>query len=74
MFKQDSYYRHKRFLDVCFRVHKVEYCDEESLSIDLSWYHVKNLMPFCLSETVNILRSELKNYGEIQSEVHTSNN
>lgn len=65
MFRHYKFYTHRRMLDVCFRVIKLQWGDDTRLKIKVSWYLKKGLTPMAISETITIKRVDFNNYREI---------
>ena len=68
MFDYPKFYKHRNFVDVCFRVIKRQYADSKRLKVKISWYLQKGLRPMGFSETITIDREQIKHYSEIKED------
>ncbi len=65
MFYHYKYYTHRRMLDVCFRVIRVQWGDATRLKLKISWYLKKGLIPMALTEIITIKKVDYQHYREI---------
>lgn len=70
LFRAGVLYKHRNFLDACFRVNKTTTFDHPDhgivRSLKVSWYLQKNLMPMGFTDRIKIVQKQLKNYTEIK--------
>jgi hypothetical protein len=61
----NRFYKHRAFIDVCFKVNRLVNVSDFGTRIEISWYLLKNKVPMGLSERVTITKDQYKNYRRI---------
>lgn len=65
MFQNDKFYKHNAFLDMCFKVLKVQYRGSNKIKLKISWYFKRNMNALGLSESIIVDTKDFSKYKEV---------